>query len=411
MRARLVLLAAALLAACGGGSDAGGPGKTTLTYGGVFAGEDGTEGGNFTINIVVEDSSGSGTFVVNGDPKTISSLDVSGTSFTATGAGYTFSGTVDDTTLAGTYASPAGGGLFTGLRKLPGTTVTAYCGTHIGTRNGVPMAGAFAFAERGSSRRGVFTSVLDDPFRGYLRGTVGTPAVTLDTLAGTALVATTGPGGFTGSYAMAAGDTGQTAGAVCKSNVSSPVLSVIEGVLGSFDGAEVGDFSFSLSSTGLGSSGSYKIGGVARNFLAVISGVNSQVAAFDSTLRFVGDIDTTTINGKYSKGGSIAGRAGGIFTDTLGVEKYCGALTYGTSGAGAFAFVVRADSAIYGTYTGGVGSVFQGAVSGFWGVDSLARMEGQTGLVVIIPSPGSFGGYFDLAGTGVDGTMTGGNCP
>ncbi|MBP6671026.1 MAG: hypothetical protein KA180_16345 [Gemmatimonadales bacterium] len=410
MRARLVLLTAALLAACGGG-DSTGSSKTTLVYGGVFAGEDGTEGGNFTINIVVEDSAGSGTFVVNGDPKTLSSLDVSGTSFTATGAGYTFTGTVDDTTLGGTYTSASGGGLFTGLRRLPGTTVTAYCGTHIGTRNGVPMAGAFAFAERGSSRRGVFTSVLDDPFRGYLRGTVGNPAVSLDTLAGTAVVATTGPGGFSGSYAMVAGDTGQTSGSVCRSNVASPILSVIEGVLGSFDGAEVGDFSFSLSSTGLGSSGSYKLGGIARNFLAVISGVNNQVAAFDSTLRFIGDIDTTTVNGRYSEGGSIAGRAGGIFTDTLGVEKYCGALTYGTSGAGAFAFVLRADSAIYGTYTGGVGSAFQGSVSGYWLNDSLARMEGQTGLVVIIPSPGSFGGYFDLAGTGVDGTMTGGNCP
>ena len=411
MRARLVLLTAALLAACGGG-DSTGTSKTTLVYGGVFAGENGTEGGNFTINIVVEDSSGSGTFVVNGDPKSLSSLDVSGTTFTATGAGYTFTGTVDDTTLAGSYTSAAGGGLFTGLRRLPGTTVTAYCGTHIGTRNGVPMAGAFAFAERGSSRRGVFTSVLDDPFRGYLRGTVGTPAVTLDTLAGTALVATTGPGSFTGSYAMVAGDTGQTAGTVCRSSVSSPILTVIEGVLGAFDHQDVGDFSLSLSSTGLGSSGSYKLGGVARNFLAVISGVGNRVAAFDTTLRFIGDLDTTTVSGKYSKGGSIAGRAAGLATDTMAFEKFCAQTTFNNRPEiGSFAIVVRADSALFGLYTGGAGNAFQGDVQGVRGVDSLTSMEGQTGLVVIIPSPGNLGGYFDLAGTGNDGTMSGGSCP
>lgn len=411
MRSRLVLLALAALVACGG-SDSTGAGKTTLVYGGVFAGENGTEGGNFSVSIVVEDSTGSGTFVVNGDPESLTALDVDGTDFTASGAGYTFSGTVDDSTLNGSYTSPNGGGLFTGLRRLPGTTVTAYCGTHIGTRNGVPMAGAFAFAERAGTRRGVFTSVLNDPFRGYLQGATGNAAVTLDTLNGNAVVATTGPAGFSGSYAMVAGDTGVTSGIVCRSNVVSPIISVIEGVLGSFNGQELGDFSFSLSSTGLGSSGSYKLGGVGKTFLAVISGVNNQVAAFDSTFRFIGAIDTTTISGKYSKGGSIAGRAAGINADSQTVDKYCGGLTYGASStAGAFAFIVRADSAIFGLYTGGNGAAFQGDVSGVWGVDSVTRMEGQTGLVVILPSPGSFGGYFDFPGSAQDGTMTGGSCP
>ncbi len=411
MPSRRLLLAAILVAACGGGEPIGNP-KTTYVYGGVFAGEDGTEGGNFSASIVLEDSAGTGTFVVNGTPHSFTSLTIAGTEFTASGAGYVFSGTVDDTTLAGSYTSPAGGGLFTGLRRLPGTTVTAYCGTHIGTRNGVPIAGAFAFAERGGSRRGVFTSVLDDPFRGYLKGSTGNPTVALDTLSGTAVVVTTGPGGFSGSYAMAAGDTGQSAGGVCRSSVTSPVLSVVEGVLGSFDGQDLGDFSFLLSSTGLGSSGSYQLGGVGRNFLAVISGVGNRVAAFDSSFRFLGAIDTTTVSGSYSEGGSVAGRLGGIFTDTMSVEKYCGNLTYSAALAtGAFAFVVRSDSVIFGLYTGGAGSAFQGDVSGFVGNDSLGRMEGQTGLVVILPSPGSFGGYFDLSGTTNDGAMTGGSCP
>jgi FlaG/FlaF family flagellin (archaellin) len=407
---RPLLLAAVLLAACGAGEPIG-SGKTTYTYGGVFAGEDGTEAGNFSVSVVVEDSSGTGTFVVNGAAHPFSAITIDGTEITALGSGYTFAGTITESAVAGSYLSPTGGGLFTGLRRFSGTTVTSYCGTHIGTRDGVPIAGPFAFAERGSIRRGVFTSVLSDPFRGYLQGATGTSPVQLDTLSGDALVATTGPGGFSGSYAMAAGDTGQTAGQVCRSSVTSPILSVLEGVLGSFDGQELGDFAFSLSSTGLGSTGSFKVGGVARNFLAVISGVSNRVAAFDSSFRFLGTIDTTTMSGSYAEGGALAGRAGGILTGGQSVDKYCGALTYGAGGTGAFAFLVRADSAIFGLYTGGTGSAFQGDVSGVWGVDSVTSMEGQTGLVVILPSPGSFGGYFDLSGTDLDGTMTGGSCP
>ncbi len=86
---------------------------------------------------------------------------------------------------------------------------------------------------------------------------------------------------------MDAGDTGSVQGIRCRTSVTSPIASVLEGVLGSFNGGELGDFSFSLSSTGIGSTGSYTLGGVGKTFLAVVSGVGNQVAGFDTDFRFL----------------------------------------------------------------------------------------------------------------------------
>ncbi len=411
MRRLLIVSAAIALAACGG-SDSTGSSKTKLTYGGVFAGEDGTEAGNFSVTVTVEDSSGSGTFLVNGEPHTFSnvSLTSNNTSFAATGDGYGFSGSVDDSTLSGDYAGPNGGGLFTGYRQVPPATVVTYCGTHIGTRNGVPIGGAFAFAETGNSRRGVFTSVLSDPFHGYLRGGTGTAPVTLDTLTGTSIVATTGAISFSGSYAMSAGDTGSVAGARCKSSVSSPILSVIDGVIGGWDSTEKGSLSFNLSNTGLGSSGSYKYGAIAHQFTAVISGVGTKVAAFDTTLRIIVDVAGTdsTLEGNYSMGGSVAGRVAGLsrkgFTNVL----YCA----GNTQSGSFSVVVRSDSTMFGLFTGGTpSSTFQGTVSGKPG-DNLSFMEGYPDPVTVLPSGSALAGFYTLSGSGgPDGSISGSECP
>ena len=64
--------------------------------------------------MVVEDSSGSGSFVVNGSTKAFSSISYDGTSIVATGQGFVFTGAADDSTISGSYTSPSGGGLFTG---------------------------------------------------------------------------------------------------------------------------------------------------------------------------------------------------------------------------------------------------------------------------------------------------------
>lgn len=404
------LLALGLLcAACGSPTVQ----NTELEFGGVFAGENGTEAGNFSVTLVVENNNGTGAFLVNGDRKTFSSITYvpANGAFSGTGSGFTFTGAVDGLDINGGYTSPTGGGLFTGMRKTSTINPVTYCGAHIGTDVGVPIAGPFVFVDGGGNRRGVFTSVLDGPFRGELSSLSSAGPVTLDTLSGDASLTVTSPS-FTGVYAMDGGDTGSVQGARCRNNVTSPIISVMEGVLGSFDGAELGDFTFNLSSTGIGSTGTYTIGGVGKTFLAVVSGVGNLVAGFDTDFRFIGSLDTTTVSGTYTKTGAVAGRVAGLVAAAQGVDKYCGQSTLGGPFIGAFSFVInRADSALFGLYTSGIGAAFQGDVSAKAYTDT-ASMQGQTGQVVILPSPGSFGGLFDFSGTGGPvGAMTGGSCP
>lgn len=405
-RPTLLFLSGLLLVACGGGDPIAT--NTTIVYGGVFAGQDGTEAGNFTINVVVETSGGSGSFLVNGAPHTLTGVTYDGTTgaFTASGSGgYSFDGAADGATISGTYNGPTGGGLFTGLRKTASVSPITYCGTHIGTHLGDPIAGAFAFVQGGGSRRGVFTSVMDDPFRGELQSPSPSATITLDTLTGAASLAVTGSG-FTGAYQMAAGDTGQVAGIPCRSNVASPIISVFDGVIGSFDGNELGSLAFNLSSTGLGSTGTYKIGTVVTPFLAVISGVNDQVAAFDNDFRIIASLDTARIGGTYHRGGSVAGRAAGLARGTSANITYCGTNSVG----GSFSFILRSDNVIWGLYTGGNGSDFQGDVTGAPGNDAATLTGPQGGPATVLPDPGSFGGVMNGPGGSTE-TLSGTTCP
>jgi hypothetical protein len=410
-RCATLLVCSLLLAACGG-SSSNEPAKTTIVFGGVFAGENGTESGRLTANVVVEDSSGTGSFVVNGSTKAFSSISYDGTSIVATGSGFVFTGTADDSTISGGYTSPTGGGLFTGLRKVGGTAPTTYCGTHIGSKNGVPVAGPFTFVQRGDTRLGVFTSALGDPFRGVIHAANSTGPVTLDTLIGSAAVAVSG-GNFAGAFLMAGGDSGAVAGSTCPTSVGTSLGAIMQGVLGSFDGSELGDFSFNLSSTGVGSTGSYRVGGLARNFVAVISGVGNQVAAFDTTFRVIATLNTDTLEGSFkNQGTGLGGSIAGLNLHGAGFDAFCGVQQGGGLGSGVFSFLALSDSTIFGLYTGGSATdPFQGLVTGNSGNDA-ALMEGQPVPMTVLPAAGGFGGVFDFtASGGPNGTVTGGLCP
>ncbi|MDZ4864014.1 MAG: hypothetical protein SGJ01_11280 [Gemmatimonadota bacterium] len=64
------LLSLALLVASGGSERTGGA-PLSVVYGGVFMGNDGTEGGNLSLTLRPEDGTGSGTLVVNGAVKSL----------------------------------------------------------------------------------------------------------------------------------------------------------------------------------------------------------------------------------------------------------------------------------------------------------------------------------------------------
>ncbi len=388
-----LLLLAALVAACGG--DPVGSYKTEIVFGGVFAGDSGTEAGNISVTLVVEDMNGSGSFVVNGVPHPFASLTYQGSAVVASGAGYVFTGTIAGDTVSGTYTSTSGGGLFTGLKKVGSAAVTSYCGTHIGTNLGVPIGGAFAFVQSGSTRRGVVTSVLDDPFRGYLR-TVGS-STELDGFTGTIDLAVTG-GTFGGHYDMTSGDLGNTEGGVCRSSVTSPILAALEGVLGSYDGNTHGSLLFNLSSTGLGSTGSYTVGGVGSPFLAVISGVGSDIAAFDTDFRVIVSQDADEASGTYASGGAVDGLVATLLRNNGQTNQlYCGNHTADLGGA--FSFIVRSDNRLFGLYTGGVGSAFEGVIRGAPG-DNTSTMSSVGDPVTILPTGDAFGGLWDWSTLG-----------
>ncbi|HTS87344.1 MAG TPA: hypothetical protein VMG41_02535 [Gemmatimonadales bacterium] len=400
-----------LLLACGSGTPTGTATKTTYVYQGVFGGDNGTEAGNFSVSVVVEDSTGSGTFTVNGSSHAFTTMIYTGTSFTASGSGFAFTGTVDDSSVVGSYESGSGGGLFSGLRKTSTVVPSTFCGTHIGRNDGVPLAGTYAFVQGGPYRHGVFTSVLGDAFHGYLRAVNGATPVTLDTLAGAASLTVSGAT-FLGSYAMANGDTGLVAGNSCPLTVPGTISSAYDGVLGSFDGTELGTMTFLLSSSGLGSTGSYRIGTTTRQFVSVISGVNNEVAAFDSAYRVIVSLDSADLSGLYSRHDTLNGRVAAMQRDTLSTVAYCGKNSRGTGAVGAFAFLLRSDSVLFGTYTGGsLGDAFQGEISGRSG-DNNSALETDAGPVSILPSGQSFAGVWDHSGTGgSSGTLTGAVCP
>jgi len=391
-------------------------GKPSINYAGVFAGENGTEGGSFNVTLVPQDSTGTGTFIVNGATKSLSSLTYNGTDVVASGAGFTFVGVVTDSQVSGTYESGTGGGLFIGLKKIGTGALNTFCGTHIGTNKGVPIAGPFAFVQGNGVRRGVFTSVLSDPFRGVLTSSSAASTVALDTITGAATLAV-GSTTFSGSYTTVGGDTGFVAGSACRTTVTSPIGAIFDGLIGGYNGGDVGSLSFNLSSTGLGSTGSYTItpsgaaGPVSKPFLAVISGVNHQVAAFDTTYRVIATLNDTTqqMEGTYTSGGSIAGRFAGLGRGNGAAPLlYCGANTVG----GAFSFILRADSTLYGLYSGGsIANAFQGEITGRSGDNGVA-FETDPGPVTVLPTGSTFGGFWDHSSTGgTSGTLSGAACP
>src|SRR5438445_2235874 len=155
------------------------PTTTTTTFQGVLAGPLGESGvitlatGTGAAGAVAAQRAGaaassavtenlSGRLLIIGS----ASIDLTGTLNTATGAiavsggGYSFTGSVTDSKLSGTYTGPNGAGTFTGLSSTASTpTFVSYCGTSSGTDNfgGTPQprSGAFNLERSGSLLFGV----------------------------------------------------------------------------------------------------------------------------------------------------------------------------------------------------------------------------------------------------------------
>ena len=180
MRAKLtfsaILLASSALISCGddgGGDCTNCPGPVTTAFEGVIAGNDGVESGTLSL-LLNDDGTGSGSFKIGGNTVNLTSVGTTGTALTASGGGYTFTGTVSGIFIDGQYTGGPSGGLMAAAEDDGSTTLVAYCAAHDA---GGGVAGVFAFMLNTSTNavRGAWTSGtgVGAAFKGIISGFTG----------------------------------------------------------------------------------------------------------------------------------------------------------------------------------------------------------------------------------------------
>jgi hypothetical protein len=223
MRAKLPLSAILLISAaslsCG---DDGGPctndcpGPVSTVFEGVVAGNNGMESGTLHLTLN-DDGTGSGTVTVGGPAVTLTAVGTVGNTLSATGGGFTFTGTVSGIFIDGSYTGGASGGLMAAAARAGGATMVQFCAAHDA---GGGIAGILAFVLNPTTNavRGVWTSgtgvgaafkgiisVFTGDDQGVMSGHPGTVTILPDLQNGTV-------GGF---YDLDSGEAGSMSGPVC----------------------------------------------------------------------------------------------------------------------------------------------------------------------------------------------------
>lgn len=156
------------LAACS--DDYGVSPFTRQSFGGAFAASDGsgTESGNFharwaspATGEIAFATGGTGTISLSGEFTPPSGP------LTLSGGGYTFTGSISNNQLSGTYTGPNGSGGFVAFRTDAGEAVTVFCGDYSGG-----SSGEWLLVRSGNSLRGIAAG--DDGTKFELSGSVGT---------------------------------------------------------------------------------------------------------------------------------------------------------------------------------------------------------------------------------------------
>lgn len=150
--ALLVPIAALTVAVAGCSDDSAGPGggSGTTVFVGVLSGSDATSGG---LSFTFASAPGSGNVSATGTLKRSGQANVSltgaanGTAFSATGGGFTLTGTLASGAISGSFTrSGAAGGSFVVLGSTTANATIAFCGTYSGNGSSGPENGTFNLA-------------------------------------------------------------------------------------------------------------------------------------------------------------------------------------------------------------------------------------------------------------------------
>jgi hypothetical protein len=224
MRAKLtisaILLVSAASLSCGdGGEDLcmNCPGAVTTVFEGVIAGNDGVETGTLSLTLN-DDGTGSGGFNVGGATIPLTSVGTAGTTLSASGGGYSFTGTVSGIFIDGSYTGGAAGGLVAAAAKTGQTNnLVQFCAAHDA---GGGIAGIFAFVLNTTTNavRGAWTSGtgVGAAFKGIISGFTGDDAGVMSGHTGTVTILPDIQNGTVGGfYDLDSGEAGSMSGPVC----------------------------------------------------------------------------------------------------------------------------------------------------------------------------------------------------
>jgi hypothetical protein len=223
MRAKLtisaILLASAASLSCGESDEQtcmNCPAPITTVFLGVIAGNDGAETGTIQLTLK-DDGTGSGGFNLGGATVPFTSVGTAGTTMTASGGGYTFTGTVSGIFIDGSYSGGPSGGLIAAAEDDGNTTLVPFCAAHDA---GGGVAGIFAFVLNTTTNaiRGAWTSGtgVGAAFKGIISGFSGDDQGVMSGHPGTVtILPNVGNGTMGGFYDLDSGEAGSMSGPVC----------------------------------------------------------------------------------------------------------------------------------------------------------------------------------------------------
>jgi hypothetical protein len=223
MRAKLSISAILVLSAaslsCGENGDdtcINCPAPVTQVFEGVIAGNDGIETGTILLNLE-DDGTGSGGFNLGGATVTFATVGTAGNTVTASGGGYTFTGTVSGIFIDGSYSGGPGGLMAAAEKETTSTTLVPFCAAHDA---GGGVAGIFAFVLNATTNavRGVWTSGTGAgaAFKGIISGFAGDDQAVMSGHPGIVTILPDLQNGTVGGfYDLDSGEAGTMSGPVC----------------------------------------------------------------------------------------------------------------------------------------------------------------------------------------------------